>query len=424
MSLFESHQFEEDAKMLKVLKNFLRQELDHHDEESRIWTRPLLNCPISVPEAEVQLPFIGSDTKKVMVCCGGNYLGIGDIENGRDVNVGGSPLISGHSNAHVQLENTIGSIYGGKPLIFHNVTLAAQGLLQAITRPLHKSSKGRIIDVILYDSLNHSCLMESLRIADVEFRKAYRHGDMEHLERLLKRYAGKGYATLILTDGVFSMEGDVAPLDSIVTLAKKYGAAVIVDDAHATGVLGKTGKGTSEHFGLEGDDEPIQIVSFSKALGAIGSAIIVDEELSRFLVRNCRNYIFCGTLSPMNAAMSERKISQAFSEPEHRTRLMKNSAYMRKSLIEAGFRVKGDMSILPVYIGDNRKAMAMCRDLFIDYAIYCRAIIYPVVPESLLRFTLTAAHTEDHIEKIIDSLIKLGRKYGITDVYSDNKAVA
>ncbi len=410
--------------MLKVLKSFLRQELDHHDEESKIWTRPLLNCPISVPEAEVQLPFLGSRTRKVMVCCGGNYLGIGDIENGYDVNVGGSPLISGHSNAHVQMENTIATIYGGKPLVFHNVTLAVQGLLQAITRPLHKITKGRIINAILYDSLNHSCLMESLRTADVDFRKAYHHGDVNHLERLLKSYAGKGYATVILTDGVFSMEGDVAPLDKIADLAKKYGAAVIVDDAHATGVLGKSGKGTSEHFGLEGDNEPIQIVSFSKAIGALGSAIIVDEELSQFLVRNCRNYIFCGALSPLNAAMSERKIIQAFSEPEHRTRLMKNATYLRKSLIEAGFKVKGDMSILPVYIGDNRKAMAMCRDLFNEYGIYCRAIIYPVVPESLLRFTLTAAHTEAHIEKILDSLIVLGRKYAVTDIYSDDQAVA
>jgi len=410
--------------MLKVLKSFLRSELDNHDEESILWTRPLLNCPISVPEAEVQAPFLGPLVKKVMVCCGGNYLGIGDVENGLDLNVGGSPLISGHSDAHAKLEDAVAEIYGGRPLIFHNVTLAVQGLLQAITRPLHKVTKGRIINTILYDSLNHSCLMESLRTADVDFRKAYRHADTAHLERLLKSHAGNGRATLILTDGVFSMEGDMAPLDRIVELARRYGAAVIVDDAHATGVLGASGKGTSEHFGLQGDDEPIQIVSFSKALGALGSSIIADEEFSRFLMSNCRNYIFCGALSPLNAAMTERKIRQAFGTAEYRTRLMKNSAWLRNSLIKAGFRVKGDMSIIPVYIGENMKALAICRDLFSEYGIYCRPIMYPVVPESLIRFTLTASHTDAQIAQIIDAMTVLGRKYAVTDICADAQAVA
>lgn len=410
--------------MLKILKNFLKMELEYADRQKKFWKNPVFKCPISAPETEIMLPFFDDNYHNAINCCGGNYLGLAPIENGLDTNCGGSPLIGGYSEEHKKLEETIAGIYGGDPIVFLNVTVAVQGFFQAVTRPMYKITKGKIIDTILFDSLNHSCLMETLRLAEVTYRRRYKHSDMDDLEKMLRKYSGHDRRTIILTDGVFSMEGDIAPLDKIVDLASKYHAAVVVDDAHATGVLGKTGKGTCEYFGLKGENEPIQIVSFSKAIGALGAAIIIDEDIKDFLRRNCRNYIFCGTLSSQHAFETKELIKKAFIDSHYREKLLENANYLRTELKKLGYKVSGDMSIIPVHIGDpkngsdihakdNEIAQGICYDLFMEYGIYCRAIEYPVVPAALLRFTLNSLHTREQIDRIINSLSVLGKKYNI-----------
>lgn len=399
--------------MLRNLKRFMEIDLSFKDKSTELWKRPVIDLPLSDAQTDVGLPFFSEEKRPVINCCVGNYLGIGEIHAGLDASCGGSPLIGGNSNIHLELEEYLKDQYDGYPVLFINVTAAAQGLLQAITRPLWKVSKGNNVDVILADKLNHSCLMEAIYFAKVGFTRFYEHNDMRDLETKLAKYSKNNRKVLILTDGVFSMEGDIAPLDEITKLANQYGAAVIVDDAHATGILGPAGKGTCDYYGLVGDNRPIQIISFSKGIGAMGAAVIVDEEFASFLWRNCRNYIFCGTLTPEAAANTLRNLKIAFSESEHRTDLLNRANQLRNGLIGMGYRVTGQQNIIPVHIGDDYKAQMMCRDLFQEFGVYCRAIEYPAVPEALLRFTLNAKHTQKQIDWILAAMKIVGLRYEI-----------
>ncbi len=405
--------------MLEILKRWLRDEMLSDDRQKKFWERPLQVGNLDMGRAEMVLPFVDPTVKKnVIHCCGGNYLGIAEPEHGFDSCVGGSPLIGGHHETHVEFEKLISQTYGGYPVIFINVTSAVQGFLQAITRPLCKMTKGKLLDLILFDQLNHSCLMEGLSLADVVYKRPYKHCNIDSLKNALKKFSSDGQRTLILTDGIFSMEGDIAPLDEIVDLANKYNAVVLVDDAHATGVLGKTGRGTCEHFGFnDRENKPIQIISFSKAIGGLGAALIVDEEIASYFHRNCRNYIFCGSLSPYEIQRTSKLVIEAFSNPVHRKKLNGNVNYFRNQLKVAGFDVTGDTSIIPVHIGASEEAndiaQAICFELYLEYGIYCRAIEYPVVPFALLRFNLSAAHTTEQLDYIVSSLVTLGRKYNV-----------
>jgi 7-keto-8-aminopelargonate synthetase-like enzyme len=406
-------------EMLKILRDWLKDELLASDRQEKFWQLPLHRDISNQGKCELTLPFIDPDRIELVIdCCGGNYLGGAQPIRFLDTHVGGSPLIGGYHQTHLDQEKTIASIYGGYPVLFLNVTLAAQGFVQAITRPACKMSKGKLINTILYDQLNHSCLIEALRLADVDFRRFYKHRDMDDLERQLQKFTKNNGRVLILTDGVFSMEGDIAPLDKIVDLAVQYKAVVVVDDAHATGVLGKNGKGTCDYFDItEPERMPIQILSFSKAIGGLGSAIIVDEEIARFLWRNCRNYIFCGSISPFEVDRTTTLIKETFASSNPRDNLNANARYFRQQLISHGFKISGDTSIIPVHIGAsveaNDIAQAICAELYLVYGVYCRAIEYPVVPTALLRFNLTATHKKYQIDHIINSLVALGIKYQV-----------
>ncbi len=229
--------------------------------------------------------------------------------------------------------------------------------------------------------------------------------DLEKKLKAKKHYVKK----LIITDGVFSMDGDIAPLDKIIALAKKYGALVMVDDAHATGILGKNGKGTLEHFGLPHDDSVIVMGTFTKVFGGVGGFIVGSKDLIKYLRVTARTYIFSAPIPPAIVSGLVTAIDIIAIESERRIRLWSNIDYLKNKLKQNNFNtLKSETQILPVYIGDERKAVETSRKL-LEYGIFAPCMRWPAVAkgESRLRITMTSSHTIEQIDTFIETLIRV-----------------
>ncbi len=318
------------------------------------------------------------------------------------VGSGASRLLSGTHPCHERLEDAVARFKNtDKAIVFNSGYTANIGVIPAISDPF---------TMIFSDSLNHASIIDGIRLSKAEV-KVYRHRDVNHLESLIKasHRDRKIRRRLIITDTVFSMDGDIAPLKDIISLSKRYDAILMIDDAHGTGVLGKNGRGVLEHLGLDGKDV-IQMGTFSKALGVFGAFVAGSAELVEFLINKARSFIYSTSLPPsvIEACIKSLEI---IGSDSHRLieRLWRNRQRLYEGLINLGYdTMKSETQIIPVLTGSVEDTLRLSRYLYKD-GIFAPAIRPPTVPEGKcrIRFSVTAEHDEKDIDIVINSLKKL-----------------
>ncbi|MBI4209691.1 MAG: 8-amino-7-oxononanoate synthase [Deltaproteobacteria bacterium] len=339
-----------------------------------------------------------------LVFCSNNYLGLANhpklIEAGKKalekygVGSGASRLISGNMKLHEELESSIAQFKRTEAaLLFNSGYHANIGLLTTLTGPS---------DQIFSDELNHASLIDGCRLSRAQV-SVYKHQDVDHLKNLLQKNDSTG-RKFIVTDGVFSMDGDVAPLPELVELGRRYEATVVVDDAHGTGVMGETGRGTVEHFGID-PGEVIQMATLGKALGVFGAFIACTKSLRELLMNTARSFIFTTSLPPVVCAMAMEAIKILSEESQPLQNLRQNIKKFSEGLSRLGWVTQNRAPIFPLLIGDPNPTMALCETL-LTQGIYAQGIRPPTVPEgtSRLRFTLMATHTEEDLDAALNAL--------------------
>jgi glycine C-acetyltransferase len=268
-------------------------------------------------------------------------------------------------------------------------------------------------DALISDELNHASIIDGVRATRAQ-RKIYKHSDMDDLEQALKDTAS-ARSRFIITDGVFSMEGDICKLPEILDLAEEYDATVTVDDSHATGVLGDTGRGTPEHYGLHGK-VPVITSTLGKALGgAAGGFTAGPSELTDYLTQRSRPMLFSNALPPATTAHSLAAIDYLDSHPELIQKLRSNTEYFRERLLEAGFNpIEGATPIVPIIIGETAEAIKMSR-MLLDEGVFVIGFGFPVVPHGTarIRCQVSAAHEIQHLDAVLDAMKKVGTQLGI-----------
>ncbi len=375
---------------------WIRAELNRLHQAGR---RRFLRTVMSAPTGRVVL-----DGREVITLGSNNYLGLSThpkvIEAAanavREYGTGasGSRLLTGNCQLYTNLESKIAEVKGTEAaLVFSSGYLANIGTIPAL------AGDG---DLILSDALNHASIIDGCRLSKAN-TQIYRHHDIVHLESLLSQSA-TFRRKLIVTDGVFSMDGNIAPLPEICRLAETYNAVVIVDEAHSFGVLGKTGGGAVEHFGLENRDI-IQIGTLSKAIGGLGGYVAGGRTLIDLLINRARSFIFSTGLPPATLASASAAIDVMRSTPELRRRLFSNTRQLATALSEAGFQLLSTQTqILPLILG-SAKVTAKFADMLLNYGVYAPAIRPPTVPEGTgrLRIAVMAAHTTEDLNAAIDA---------------------
>lgn len=317
---------------------------------------------------------------------------------------GASRLVCGTLPPHEQLESALSTFKQTEAaLVFSSGYLANLGAVPCLI------GRGGLI---LADRLCHASLLDGCRLSGADLR-VYRHADSVQVETLLKRRASSR-PTLIVTDGLFSMDGDVAPLPELAALAQRYGALLYVDDAHGTGVMGPTGRGTIEHFGLE-DQIPFHMGTLGKALGSSGAYIAGPRDLIDMLMNTSRPFIFTTAPPPGSMAAAEAALVVVQQEPDRRKRLWANRERVRTGLQRLGFHLTASVSpILPILVGDAAKALSFAEQLLAQ-GVYAPAIRPPTVPEatSRIRVTVTSEHTAGHIDEALLAFERAGRVVGL-----------
>ncbi|MBN9504146.1 MAG: 8-amino-7-oxononanoate synthase [Armatimonadetes bacterium 55-13] len=357
--------------------------------------------------------------KEVVNLSSNNYLGLANHPKVRQaaleaiekwgVGAGAVRWIGGTMSIHEELEERIAKFKNVESvLVFTGGFTANSGCIPAVV-----SDK----DVIISDELNHASIIDGVRLSPAKYKKSegyvFPHKDMEALEKILQN-TQNFQKRMIITDGVFSMDGDIAPLPAIVELAEKYDAFVMVDDAHASGVLGKNGAGTTSHFNLYGRVD-IQLGTLSKALGVIGGYIAGSAKLKDWLINRGRPYLFSTAHPPVVAAALIAAIDIMETDPEPMNRLWANTKWWKDALNEAGFDTMGsETPITPVYVGDEGAAQEMERALW-EEGVYALSIVFPTVGrgKARIRTMPSAAHTQEDLEFALNAFKKVRDKLGI-----------
>ena len=377
-------------------ESWIGAELDRLHEAGH---RRFLRTVMSAPTGRVVL-----DGREVITLGSNNYLGLSThpkvIEAAANAlqqygtGASGSRLLTGNSQLYTCLESKIAEVKGAEAaLVFSSGYLANIGTIPAL------AGDG---DLILSDALNHASIIDGCRLSKAK-TQIYLHRDIGHLESLLSQSA-TFRRKLVVTDGVFSMDGNIAPLPEICGLAERYNAVVIVDEAHSFGVLGKTGGGAVEHFGLENRDI-IQIGTLSKAIGGLGGYVAGGRMLIDLLINRVRSFIFSTGLPPATLAAASAAIDVMRSTPELRRRLFSNTRQLATALSEAGFQILStETQILPLILG-SANITAEFADMLLDFGVYAPAIRPPTVPEGTgrLRISVMAAHTTEDLNAAIDA---------------------
>ncbi len=362
-----------------------------------------------------QGPRVRIGGREIILLCSNDYLGLANHPALRKAaegalkrygfGAGASRLVSGTMVLHRELEERIAAFKGTESALLFNSGYAANtGVIPAL------AGRG---DTVFSDRLNHASIVDGCLLSRAAVRR-YRHADVGHLERLLAD-AEKSRTRLIVTDGVFSMDGDVAPLAEIVKLAGRYGAAVMVDDAHGTGVIGENGRGTAEHLGVDMRRIDVHMGTLGKGLGAFGAFVAGSKDVIDLLVNRARPFIYSTALPPAVVVAALAALDIIEREPERRVMLWEKARFMRKGLEELGFdTMNSGTQIIPLLVGDAGKAVAMTEALLAEN-VFAQAVRPPTVPEGTarIRVTVTAVHSQRDLEKALDAFKKAGREVGL-----------
>ena len=371
-------------------------------------------CSPQAAEIEVEYPE-GAACRKVLNFCANNYLGFSSHPevakaahaglDSRGFGMSSVRFICGTQDIHRELQEKVSAFLGMEgTLLFPSCMDANAGVFEAIL------GQG---DVIIADRLIHASLIDGIRLCSAEY-DTFKHMDMKHLRKKLELHQDKR-RRLIVTDGVFSMDGDLCPLDEVCDLADEFDTMVLVDDSHASGFIGKTGRGVHEHFGVM-DRVDLITTTFGKALGgASGGCVSGRSELVELCRQKARPYLFSNSLSPVIVSATIKVIDLLSSTTELRDKLEANTKRFREGMTEAGLNIRpGVTPIVPVMLYNAKLANDMARDMYAE-GIYVIGFFFPVVPEgqARIRVQLSAAHENEHIDKCVAAFKKVGDKYGI-----------
>lgn len=318
----------------------------------------------------------------------------------------GSRFLNGTLDIHIELEERLAKlVHKESALVYATGFTVNSGVIPCVV--------GRD-DYLIFDERNHASIIEGKRLVFGKSLK-YKHNDMDHLEKQLKRCA-PDKVKLIVCDGVFSMEGDVAPLPKMVELAKKYNASLYVDEAHSLGVFGKTGAGVAEHFNVS-DDVDLIMGTFSKSLGTIGGFIAADESIINYLKHTSRTLIFSASITPASTGCVLAALDVMEEEPWRRDQLWANTKRAKEGFEKAGFEIgPTETPIIPLYVRDNVKTFTLTK-MLMDDGVFVNPVVSPAVsPEdTLIRYSLMATHTSEQIDESIEKISKAARHLGIIE---------
>lgn len=367
-----------------------------------------------VPLETDQAAKVVIDGKEVIQLSSNNYLGLTNHPRMKKAAIeavekygagtGSVRTIAGTFQMHEQLEEKLAKFKETEAaLVFQSGFTANQAVLSAILTE---------DDVVISDELNHASIIDGIRLTKAS-RKIYKHVDMDSLEKALKE--SRDYRKrLIVTDGVFSMDGNIAPLPEIVELAEKYDALVMVDDAHSSGVLGRNGRGSVDHFNLNGRVH-IQVGTLSKAIGVLGGYVASTKTLRDYLIHKGRPFLFSTSHPPAVTAACSEAIDILLDEPERMERLWDNTKFFKEGLHQLGFHTgKSETPITPVIVGDEAKAHELSDKLF-EYGVFAQGIAYPTVPKGTarVRTIVTSEHTKEVLQEALNAFEKAGNELGI-----------
>jgi glycine C-acetyltransferase len=364
-----------------------------------------------------QGPLCHYDGREVINLASNNYLGLCDHPKLREaaiaavekygVGSGAVRTIAGTMRIHLELEEKIARFKGVEAcVVFQSGFTANAGTVSSI---LGKE------DFILSDELNHASIIDGARLSRAKIR-VFRHKDVAHAEELLKEIENEPGRKLVITDGVFSMDGDIGPVAALADLCDKYGAIMMVDDAHASGVLGRNGRGSVDHFGCT-QRVDVQVGTLSKAIGALGGYVCGSRDLIDYLYHRARPFLFSTSHPPSVAASCIAAFDILENEPDRIERLWSNTKYFQEQLAQAGFNIggittpKSETPITPIIVGDGRKTMEYSRALF-EQGVMATGIAFPTVPEgkARIRCIMTSEHTRAQIDKSLEILTATAKR--------------
>ena len=391
--------------------SFLKEEYDDLVRQELDWRLRILGGPST--------PWCTVDGRKVLMFCSNNYLGLSNhpkikaaaVEAVRTHGAGSGSVrpIAGNMDLHVELETRLARFKGAEASLVYQTGFATNaGLIPQL------AGKG---DLIVSDELNHGSIIDGVRLSLAE-RAVYKHGDAGDLARVLdeaERSSSQFRRIMIITDGVFSMDGDVAPLDKIARLGAEHGAMVYVDDAHGEGVLGKGGRGIVSHFDLPRDMVQVEMGTFSKAFGVVGGHISGSRDLVNFAYNKSRTWLLSGSHPPAVAAACLAAVDVLEKEPQHVQRLWDNTRYFKKAMRDLGFDIgRSETPITPVMVGESGKAKKLSSKLF-ETGVFALPIAYPMVAQgkARIRTIMNAALTQEDLDFAIGAFEKAGRELDI-----------
>ena len=360
-----------------------------------------------------QDPEITMSGRRMIMVGSNNYLGLTSHPKVKEAAIeainkygtgcAGSRFLNGTLDIHVKLEEKLARFMRKEAALIFSTGFQVN--LGAISALVGKD------DIVVIDKMDHASIIDGCRLSFGEIKK-FRHNDMADLDRILKEYEEKD--KLIVVDGVFSMEGDIAKLPEILSLAGKYGARLMVDDAHGIGVLGKNGRGTAEHFGVE-DEVDLIMGTYSKSLASIGGFIAGSEEVIHYIKHLARSLIFSASPPPASVASVSAAIDIIENEPERRESLWRNTTKMINGFKSLGFKVgHSETPIIPVVVGEDEKAFKMAVMLQ-DEGVFANVAVTPAVPHgmALIRTSYMATHRDEHLDIVLSAFEKVGKKLGL-----------
>jgi glycine C-acetyltransferase len=390
---------------------FLREEYDELVRNEIDWKLRILQGPST--------PWCTVDGKKVLMFCSNNYLGLSNHPRLKEAAVkavqthgagsGSVRPIAGNMDLHVELERRLAKFkHAEASLVFQTGFAANAGLIPQLA--------GKD-DLIVSDELNHGSIIDGVRLSHAE-RAVYKHADVQDLQRVLDEAEKRSppyKRILIITDGVFSMDGDIAPLDGIAKVGAEHGAMVFVDDAHGEGVLGEGGRGIVSHFNLSRDNVQVEMGTFSKAFGVVGGHVSGSKDLTNFAYNKSRTWLLSGSHPPPVAAACTAAIDVLESEPQHVQKLWENTRYFKKAMKNLGFNIGHSQTpITPVIVGESGVAKRLSVRLF-EESVFALPIVYPMVArdKARIRTIMNAALTREDLDFAINAFQKIGKELHI-----------